>query len=152
MRCLEVEQYCENLGPDDYDQEDISPKTDDYNCIAYALGITDKKWWPSKRMTLDYDWPQHLPREDQYQETLDNFIRAFEFKGFRVCKSGKLRKQIEKVAIFVGPLGNPLHAARQLESGFWTSKCGDYEDIKHKSLSCIEGNNYGKVAVYLCRR
>lgn len=151
MRCPEIEAFLENLGPNDYDQDDVSPQTEDYNCIAFALGVTNKPWWPDKRYPDTYDWPPHLPRQDLLQETLDNFIKAFETKRYRVCTNGKLKKGIEKVAIYTVS-GVPKHAARQLESGIWTSKCGDYEDIKHFTLFSTEGKNYGKVSVFMQRR
>jgi hypothetical protein len=152
MRCVEIEEFCENLGPGDYDQDEVSDQTETYNCIAYAAGETDKKWWPSLRMQLTYYWPPHLPREEDLKETPENFVQAFATKGYRICRTGKLEKGIEKIAIFLGPTGVPLHAARQLESGKWTSKCGDYEDIIHKTLAAMEGRNYGKAAVYMRRR
>jgi hypothetical protein len=150
MRCLEIEQFLENLGPDDYDQDDVSPQ-DDHNCIAYALGEKDKPWWPSIRLKDDFEWPSDLPRQDDDQETLENFILAFQKRGYKICKNGRLKKGIEKVAIFAIS-GLPKHAALQLESGIWGSKCGGYEDIKHFTLSSVEGKNYGKVAVFLHRR
>jgi hypothetical protein len=149
MRCPEIEQFLENLGPHDYDQDDVSPETEDYNCIAFALGVMTKPWWPSK--SDYYDWPAHLPREEYLQETLANFIHAFESKGYRVCRNGKLKSGIEKVAIYtIG--GVPKHAARQLETGEWKSKCGDLQDIKHYRLEPTEGRYYGKVAVFMHRR
>jgi len=151
MRCLEIEDSLENLGPKDYDQDDVSPQTEEYNCIAFALGIINRPWWPSKRFKEYYEWPDHLPREEYLQETLENFIKGFEAKGYRVCRNGELKKGIEKVAIFT-VAGVPKHAARQLETGVWISKCGDLEDIKHFTLSSIEGRNYGNVTVFLHRR
>jgi len=152
MRCPEIEACFENLGPADYDRNRVSPPTVDYNCIAYAVGETDKRWWPSIRWKGDYYWPPHLPREKPLEETLENFVRAFETKRYRVCKTAKPKKGIEKVAIYAGPAGNPLHAARQLESGMWTSKCGDLEDIEHKTIASMEGKHYGKVAIFLERK
>ena len=46
----------------------------------------------------------------------------------------------------------PTHAARQLESGLWTSKCGKLQDIQHETLQAIEGGLYGHPAVFLQRR
>jgi hypothetical protein len=77
---------------------------------------------------------------------------AFEWKGYRRCKSPVLERGVEKVAIFVGPNDNPLHAARQLESGRWISKCGDCEDIEHMTLAAVQGNAYGKAKAFLKRR
>ena len=151
MRCLEIEAYLE-IGPDDYDQNDVSPATEDYNCIAYALGEKSKPWWPSLWMKDDYEWPVELPREEENQETLENFIQAFALRGYRKCTNSQLKKGIEKVVIYVGPWGNPKHAARQLDCGVWVSKCGDYQDIRHNSPEIVESKNYGKVAVFLHRR
>jgi hypothetical protein len=151
MRCLEIEAYCENLQPGDYDQENVSDQSEEYNCIAWALGKKDKPWWPLKD-SKRYHWPSQLPREEAGRETLDNFIRAFRLEGYQTCKSHRLRKGFEKVAIFASASGNPLHAARQLSSGRWTSKCGDYEDINHITLSAVEGRNYGMAVAFLERR
>ena len=148
---MEIEGFCP-LRPEDYNQDPskISPQTSEYNSIAFALGETKRPWWPSRRLSDDYEWPDHLDREEENQETLQNFIRAFETRRYRVCKDGKLIRGLEKVAIFVGPLGNPLHAALQLESGVWKSKCGDFEDIEHHNVNFCDA--YGKVAAYMHRR
>jgi len=157
MRCNLLEELLENLGPHDYDQDRISPSTvhlplrEKYNCIALAVGENDKWWWPSLRFKRDYYWPDHLPREEYLQETLQNFIRAFESKGYKICETGDLENGVEKVAIYAGPFGTPTHAARQLESSMWLSKCGDLEDIEHKTLAALEGKAYGKAAVILKR-
>jgi hypothetical protein len=44
--------------------------------------------------------------------------------------------------------------ARQLNTGLWTSKCGDLEDIQH-NLEDLEGGDrygYGKVSHFMKRR
>jgi hypothetical protein len=153
MRCLEIEQYCE-LPPEEYNQDDISPQTCDYNCIAFALGKTDKPWWPSNRYPDDYEWPTDLPREEYQKEKLKHFITVFERHGYRICDKGNIKLEIgiEKIAIYLGWSGSPTHASRQLESGWWTSKCGDYEDIKHKTPYSVEGKNYGQVIAVMRRR
>jgi hypothetical protein len=35
----------------------------------------------------------------------------------------------------------PTHAAKQLPSGEWNSKLGGWEEIKHKTLSCLNGTD-----------
>jgi len=151
MRCVEIEGYCQ-LKPEGYNQDpsSISSQTEQYNCIAFALGETQKPWWPSKRLKDDYEWPSHLVREEEGKETLQNFIRVFETKGYRVCRSGTLMRGIEKVAIFADLFRRPTHAARQLESGVWKSKCGDYEDIEHYDVNFCSA--YGTAAIYMHRR
>ena len=138
-----MEKEFERLGSNDYEGKSL--RTPDYNCIAWAAGRDDQPWWPID--LKPYYWPVS-PRE----ETLENFISAFELQGYSKCRGPKPKKGIEKVAIYVGPLGNPLHAARQLESGIWTSKIGDEEDIEHKTVFVLEGRLYGKAKVFLKRR
>jgi hypothetical protein len=43
------------------------------------------------------------------------------------------------------------HAARQLENGNWTTKFGDFEDVEHIDLICLEGPRYGR-SIVLMRR
>jgi hypothetical protein len=155
MRCWQLERDLENLRGSGYDNRPVSPQTlgrFGYNCIAYAASDTSQRWWPDPEKYKSY-WPPHLPREPHNQETLENFIRAFEWKGYKKCGNGKFKSGIEKVAIFTNPSTNtPTHAARQLESGVWTSKCGYLEDIQHETLTAVEGKTYGRVAVFLHRR
>lgn len=121
-----------------------SPETDNYNCIAWAYGVDDRKLWPG--VPDDYVWPDGLPQ----QEDIDTFIALFVGIGYEVCSSPDLEQGFEKVAIFANG-DEPLHAARQLLSGKWTSKLGDWQDIEHDDLAAVEGNRYGQVNVILRR-
>ena len=63
------------------------------------------------------------------------------------CDDGTLEADFYKVAVYA--LGRkPTHAARQLDSGNWTSKLGRSVDIEHQ-LEGLEGEEYGKVVQYL---
>jgi hypothetical protein len=155
MRLSHLETAFKNLADSGYDKYPISPKTPlfkGYNCIAWAAGDDEKRWWPHKQNPFLFFWPPHLEREPENQETLENFIQAFEWRGYkRGCKNGKLKKGVEKVAIYT--LGGiPKHAARQLESGCWTSKCGNWEDVQHETLMGVEGEIYGNAVYFLHRR
>ena len=55
-----------NLNADNY--RITSPTTWEYNCIAWAVGITDAWWWPVPGRL----WPPNVPRE----ETLAAFVAA----------------------------------------------------------------------------
>ena len=46
----------------------------------------------------------------------------------------------------------PTHAALQLESGAWTSKLGDFEDIEHVTVDAVNGPLYGRPVAFLSRR
>jgi hypothetical protein len=121
-----------------------SPADPSYNCIAWAVGDTSRWWWPDKN-PYTY-WPGEIPRNVQ----LDSFIALFESLGYQPCPDASVETHCEKVAIFVDAAGKPTHAARQLETGQWTSKIGRLEDISH-TIYGLEGGGYGDVAVYLRR-
>jgi hypothetical protein len=124
--------------------EITSPRTVAYNCIAWAAGETQRKWWPDK-MGVAY-WPKGVPRE----ATLAAFVAAYATLGYRECDNGKLEPGCEKIAIFTKPAGTPAHAARQLPNGRWTSKLGNEFDIEH-DLPGVECSQYGLVRQYLKR-
>jgi hypothetical protein len=123
--------------------DETSPKSEKYNCIAWATGVQTEWWWPYQYP--DYHWPEGQPRE----VTLDAFVRAFMSLGYEQCDNGELAANFQKVAIYATG-GTPTHAARQLGDGRWTSKLGKDIDITH-TLCGLEGPLYGKVAVFLKR-
>lgn len=132
------------------DYEIKSEATSDYNCVAWAANDTTKGWWPSRIRPYPYRvyyWPRGLPRVS----TKANFIRAFELLGYRLCTGPELEPGFEKVAIYVNENGAPTHMARQLDSGIWTSKLGDDEDIEHHTLESVEGTEYGRAVRFLKR-
>ena len=124
-----------------------SPATRIYNCLAWAAGKDNRRWDPA----IPYYWPKGIPRE----RTLDALAMVYESEGFSVCIGGLLEPGIEKVALFAIDTGGrkvPTHAARQLESGEWTSKLGDCEDISHATYGAVSGPAYGDVVVFLSRQ
>lgn len=126
-----------------------SPARNGYNCIAWAVGDTARWWCPFGPQGITY-WPRGVPRE----QTIDAYTKALETCGFSPCSDGTLENGIEKIALFAtreeGELV-PQHAARQLESGEWTSKLGTLEDISHTSERCVAGPLYGKVICFMSR-
>ena len=127
-----------------------SEKTDDYNCLAWALGlmrswidpynhsITPGKYWPPG---ISEDWSITTAREVLRQNgyTEETTIEDVE-SGW------------EKVAIF-GKGGDDLqHFARQLPNGNWTSKLGIQIDIENQDLECLKGDVYGERRLILKRR
>lgn len=117
-----------------------SPRSDNYNCIAWAFGI-DNRWIEPANPN------SYWPFETFSTNPLEAMILAYQEKGYEKCDSQDLEAGYLKVAIYVGP-GGPLHAAVQLESGNWTSKLGNLEDIQHDTLSCLEGEEYGKAQIF----
>jgi hypothetical protein len=124
-----------------------SEQDDVYNCIAWAAGPTNTNswWWPFGDSRKTY-WPEGVPR----QETLEAFRQLFETLGYAVCDHAGVELGYEKVALFADEHGFPMHAARQLPSGRWTSKLGALEDIEH-ALQDLVGTAYGSVALVLKR-
>ena len=124
-----------------------SSETKRYNCIAWAAGDCTRWWQPSNNPK--YYWPSKAPKE----LTLESFQAAFETLGYERCEKEEAEPEIEKVAIFVDDDGLPSHAARQLQSGNWTSKLGSWEDIEHQYLEDLTGTGslYGNVGIIMCR-
>lgn len=125
-----------------------SPATDQYNCIAWAAGDDERRWWPDP-LNIEY-WPAGVQRG----ESLQDFIDAFSSLGYTPCDDGNLECGIEKIALFAknsaaGP--KPTHASVQLESGEWSSKLGGFEDILHTSVRDVECPAYGQVVAFMSR-
>ncbi len=144
MSLPEIEAEFPRLRVDGYSKS--SEASEDYNCIAFTADDTTEKWDPDN--TPGRYWPEGVPR------TLDlqSFIQLFDVEGgYVVCDNESLEDGIEKIAIFWSLSQEVTHAARQLESGAWTSKLGDWEDIEHNKLSSLEGPSYGRVAKIMKR-
>jgi hypothetical protein len=138
---MTLEDYFPNLKSAGYAV--TSPPTGDYNCIAWAAGVTDDWWWPDPLRTSG--WPATAPRE----ETVAAFIEAFRTLGYASGADDTLEEGFEKVALYA-LAGTPKHAARQLADGRWTSKLGELEDIEH-TLTGLVGTWYGDVVQILKR-
>jgi hypothetical protein len=116
-----------------------SPDTKDYNCFAWAAHDVEN-WWSHSR-----HWPAGIARE----HTVEAYMAALATVGYTPCDDGKLEDGYEKIAIYLGD-GRPKHAARQMESGRWTSKLGPWEDIEHQ-LDGLAGGDYGDVSIFMRR-
>jgi len=136
-----LEHYFPNLQQLSY--RITSPPSPKYNCIAWAVGDQDNWWWPDPA-GLGY-WPKDVPRE----ESLESFERAFAIEGLVPCENANREPGIEKIVLYASGQ-QPTHAARQLESGMWSSKLGPLEDIEH-TLDGLEGELYGTVCLVFRR-
>lgn len=127
----------------------ITSKPDySYNCIAWAA-IKDNVWmWPPTEIRLEgvTYWPDGIDKDD----SLDSFIEAFKSEGYELCDDYNLEANYRKIALYTNPeTKNCTHASRQLSTGFWTSKLGPQQDIQHSTPYEVEGQDYGKVAVFM---
>ena len=126
--------------------EPTSDEDANYNCIAWALYDIRQWWWPTPRYGAF--WLAQVPRNNK-RETV---IKIFEMHGYVTCESSDPEPGYEKVALYeISPESGIEHAARQLQSGEWTSKLGEWEDIRHKTPQSVECDDYGRVVQILKR-
>lgn len=71
-------------------------------------------------------------------------------QGFEDCTSPDEEHGYEKIALYLAGDGKVTHAARQLESGQWTSKLGNWVDIEHH-LDALNGPRYGDHRYYMMK-
>lgn len=138
---MNVEAEFPRMGLDDF--QETSEPDDNYNCIAWAVGETDR-WWSH---VDPYYWPSNAPKSS----SIGALVEVFLGEGYENCKDSELEPRFEKVALFAES-GQWRHAARQLEDGTWTSKLGVFQDIEHKSLETLTGTYYGEVYCLLRRK
>ena len=123
------------------DHKVTSEQDNSYNCIAWAAGFNDG-WWSHKE---GYHWI------GERGAGIHNLIGMFGLLGYAECDSDAPEAGYEKVALYAKD-GTWTHAARQLESGAWTSKLGIYEDIEHGSPQDLRGDLYGEVHCVMRKR
>jgi hypothetical protein len=130
-----------------------SDETGDYNCAAWAAGVSDEWWWPIPVTPENY-WPPGIER----QPSIDSFLAAYRTLGYEQCPDGSVEDGFEKV-VFYASRETPSvvkHVALQLPSGRWTSKLGKLEDIEHETEQALEGAtheySYHFVAAYMRRQ
>ena len=121
-----------------------SPQTATYNCIAYAADDHNRWWWP------DPDGICYWPPNAQRAVRIAAFQQAFELLGYKLTARHDVEEGKEKVAIF-SKNGAPSHAAKQLDSGLWSSKLGRLEDVSH-SREGLQGDEYGEISIVMERK
>lgn len=122
-----------------------SESTPDYNCIAWAAGVSEAWWWPDSMS--QYYWPPGIARN----ESIESFVAAFGTLGYSACSGSDFEVGFERIALYVDHRGVPTHAARQRRDGRWTSKLGELEDIEHDQLDAVSGNAYGSAKIFMKR-
>lgn len=143
MRDAFLEHEFPNLATSSYSIQ--SPATPRYNCIAWAAG-DDRHWWqpPSFWNLGGYYWPQGASTAP----TIASYVEAFATRGYVPCESSDLEPGFEKIALYIGADQSPLHAARQLPNGRWSSKLGKAQDIEHDTLDALAGTMYGEPTLF----
>jgi len=113
--------------------EVTSDPSEDYNCVAWAAGIDDE-WW-----ALGRKWP------GIYGTDIDALKSVFQFREYKDCANSDQEAGYEKIALYEDDRGYWRHVARQLPDGWWTSKLGPDEDIRHKTPYAILNGTYCRV-------
>lgn len=106
-----------------------SRQTDDYNCVAWAVGIDD-------------DWIQFKDEYGNLDVNLSTYIKYFQALGFSITEDRAFVNGIHRIAIYYVS-GEFKHVSFQLADGIWASKMGDWEDIHHQTLESLVGPSYG---------
>lgn len=139
-KAIHLELRYPNLAKTDYNV--TSPKSQEYNCFAWAAGDQERWWQPTPED--EFYWVEGVPME----ETLSAYIQAYQKLGYTPCDDETLELGYTKIALYVNEDGLPVHAARQLPTGKWTSKLGALEDIEHE-LNGLIGERYGNISKIL---
>lgn len=133
---------------------DVTSKaTPKYNCIAWAYNIVDRWMWPNTGEYLFLDGVHYWPSDEIQPPSIDNFIKAFQLKGYECCDNGDFEEGYQKIALYAKPSEWDIctHAARQKRNGYWTSKLGEDCDIQHGTAYSIENDLYGQVRCFMKR-
>ena len=138
-----IDDYLPHLAAEGY--QVTSEPNDDYNCIAYAAGETDR-WW-SHITGADYFWPEHA----SHTPSIQSLIEAFAGLGYELCADGGNEPGLSKIALYADWQGDWTHAAVQLPDGGWSSKLGLYEDIRHRAPESLDADSYGDVHCFMRR-
>ncbi len=146
MRCQTLPHSCRSQFPNltNKNHSIKSPRSDDYNCLAWAYGVNDKWMWPGDP---DSYWPSEVTDVDILETATQLFLES----GFNKCETSELEEGYIKIAIYVKE-ETLTHAAFQLDSGRWSSKLGSWEDIEHDTLRVLESESYGKATIFLKKR
>jgi hypothetical protein len=120
-----------------------------YNCAAFAMGDTERWWWPSGGYGTGCFWPDDVTNNP---ESMDSFDDLFTDKihGCALpdnpAQWNKVEPGFTRVAVYADSDGTPQHLARQTTSGTWISKMGGQPLIEHDELDDVAGGGYGEVA------
>ena len=119
-----------------------------YNCMAFAMGDTRKRWSPTKDSNEgEVYWPLEL-----MDDHVANFLAVFELEGYQQCEHGEPEDGFDKVALFINEWGDVSHVAFQPGgTDHWLSKLGKWHDIRHEKVDAVSGRLYGWPDVFLSR-
>lgn len=131
----------------------LSECTDVYNCIAWAMGYTDR--WVDHFIGAGHWWPNGVARNTN-PETL---IAAFQAEGFEISENYLFEEGYSKVVLYKNTDKEEwTHAARIITSEIEYSKFGRAWDGQHShNVLCRTSNgkeqqSYGVAYAYMKRK
>lgn len=121
----------------------LSPFSFQYNCIAFAMGMTDR--WVDHSNIPWHWWP---PVEKG--SSVEHLKNAFQYFGFEECgMNDEIDDLYDKVALY--HIANQwTHAARVVAAGVYHSKFGESFDGRHSSGNVLQAQ-YGNVCIIMRR-
>ncbi len=118
---------------------ETSPATYEYNCIAWAAGVTDIPWWPIRSSGVF--WPLH-PQKFPRRSRLSRIPQSLSGKlsATRNVITASLEPGIcEKIALYQSNNGSPTHAAKPIARWKMDQQIGSfYKDITHATPAALE--------------
>ena len=132
-----------------------SSRSSFYNCIAWAAGRINNKWWPLPHKIRGWYWPPGIRADVSIETFIEMFSKVEKYAEWD-AENADFEEGWSKIAIYAKKDGEPTHAARQLPNGKWTSKLGGNRDIEH-TLDVLESSDtkesaYGKAVKIMRRR
>lgn len=131
----------------------LSEVTPIYNCIAWAMGYTDR-WVDPERLTGHW-WPEGVPRE----ATPETLVAAFKAEGFEQSENGLPEEGYNKVVLYKKENAEEwTHAAQVVSTDIEYSKFGQAWDGQHshnvlrKTTIGRERLSYGIAYAYMKKR
>jgi hypothetical protein len=73
-----------------------SPKTEQYNCVAWAVGDSDRWWQPIAYPEWLTYWPPEIPADGSFECFVQMFIQAF---GYVHAADGNHESGFTKLAL-----------------------------------------------------
>lgn len=128
---------------DDVNFNITSAQTSIYNCIAWAMNLTDR--WVDPDISPGKWWPDGVERSLDYNA----LIEAFKALGFSLADNSNYEEGYDKVVLY-GANGEWKHASKVTPNDTEHSKFGEEWDCEH-SHAVLQGLQYGEEYAYMKR-
>lgn len=118
----------------------LSPTTRQYNCIAWAMGYTNR-WVQPFTSRPEHWWPDGV----EHGVKCECLVAAFRHEGFEDAFDGGVEDGFDKVALYKKPDKDVwTHASRIIARGIEHSKFGNSFDGQHsEGVLCNTSSKWG---------